>query len=221
MRRNQPGHKLEILWVTKDELQQNPANANNGDVDAIEESIAANGVYQPVIVQRSTGYILVGNHRYLAMVKRGMEHIPVIYLDVDDLEAKRIMVADNRTSRLAYIDEAMEANLLEELHATDLGLAGTGYTFEDYSTLMDMVNEPLLPKDWGEPEPEPPLLSQLNFSIMPVIEESGEVHEFLLSRANYRHLSANDMNIIRQRLGQEPLTDAELATYDVPSWRKG
>ena len=44
-------------------LRPHPRNPRRGDVDAIEESIAENGFYGCVVAQRSTGYILAGNHR--------------------------------------------------------------------------------------------------------------------------------------------------------------
>lgn len=218
-----PEHDLVVEWVDYDQIQQHPENANSGDVDLIQQSILVNGLYTPVTVQRSTGYIVVGNHRYLAAVKRGMRRIPVIYLDIDDMEARRIMVADNRTARVGHDDEGQLANLLEQLHGTDAGLAGTGYDFHDYSALMELVNEPITAADFQEPEIEEdsgPALTPLNFTVNPVVaDDTGEVFEFVISRTQYRHLTANDLNAVRRRLGLDPLSRFQLATYDIPSWK--
>lgn len=217
-----PEHDLVVEWVPYEQLQQHPENANNGDVDLIQQSILVNGMYGPVTAQRSTGYIVKGNHTYLAAVKRGLKKIPVIYLDISDMEARRIMVADNRTARSGHDDEGQLANLLESLHGTDAGLAGTGYDFQDYSALMELVNSPVTADDFHEPDEEPiqPLvLGHLNFTVMPVVDPEGKVYEFVLSRPNYKHLTANDLNIIRSRLGQEPLSNFQLASYDVPDWK--
>lgn len=221
MKRERPEHRLVVEMVGVDEISQHPENANSGDVDLIQSSIQVNGLYTPITVQRSSGHIIVGNHRYLAAVKRGMRTVPVIYLDVDDLEAKRIMVVDNRSARVGYDDEGQLANLLEALHDTDQGLAGTGYDFQDYSALMELVNSPLEEHDFDLPDDtaEEPVLGHLNFSINPILDDDGKVREFNITREGMRHLTANDLNTIRRRLGQQPLNRFQLATYDIPDWK--
>lgn len=223
-KRERPEHELAITYVEVHAVEQHPENANNGDVDLIQESIQVNGLYQPILVQRSSGYIIVGNHRYLAAVRRGMTTIPVIYLDIGDEEARRIMVVDNRSARVGHDDEGLLANLLESLYETNDGLAGTGYRYDDYSALMELVNEPITADDFREPEeelPPKPELGRLNFTINPVVDDNGEVYEFVVAREQYRRLTANDLNVLRHRMGQDALNSFQLASYDVPSWRKG
>jgi ParB-like chromosome segregation protein Spo0J len=71
-----------------------PRNPNEGDVGAIGESIAENDFYGACVVQKSTGHILVGNHRWMAAKQSGLVEIPVFYVDVDDERAMRIALAD-------------------------------------------------------------------------------------------------------------------------------
>lgn len=127
--------EIEKLLIPLDSVRQHPRNANNGDVEAIAESIMANGFYNPIIVQRSTGYIIAGNHRYAAMLSLGQDKIPAIVLDVNDKTALRVMVADNRTAELAVRDEHGLQEILEELTETEQGLVGTAYTEDD---LLDL-----------------------------------------------------------------------------------
>lgn len=127
--------EIEKLLIPLDSVSQHPRNANNGDVEAIAESIMANGFYNPIIVQRSTGYIIAGNHRYAAMLSLGQDQIPAVVLDVDDKTALRVMVADNRTAELAVRDEHELQEILEELTETEQGLTGTAYTEDDLSDL--------------------------------------------------------------------------------------
>ena len=89
-------HSLLPLLVPIEEVTPWPDNPNNGDVDKIAESIRVNGMYQAICAQRSTGYILVGNHRYAALQELGSDQVPVIWLEVGDEEARRIAIADNR-----------------------------------------------------------------------------------------------------------------------------
>lgn len=58
-----------------------------------------------------------------------------MYVDVDDRDARRILVADNRTSDLASYDDFALADLLKQLAEED-GLPGTGYDGSDLDDLL-------------------------------------------------------------------------------------
>jgi len=104
-------------------LKPHPKNPRKGDIAAIGESIAANGFYGSVVAQRATGFILAGNHRLKAAIEQGATEVPVIYVDADDEQATRILLADNRTNDLSGYDDAALAELLKGLDSLD----GTGY----------------------------------------------------------------------------------------------
>lgn len=104
-------------------LTPHPRNPRKGDTPAIAKSITHNGFYGAVVAQRSTGFILAGNHRLKAAVSTGAAEVPVIWVDCDDERALRILLADNRTNDLAGYDEAALAELLGSLPS----LEGTGY----------------------------------------------------------------------------------------------
>lgn len=113
----------EYELVEVDRLKEHPQNPRRGVEDAIDESIEVNGWYGAVIAQKSTGYILAGNHRYRVAVRRGAESVPTIWRDVGDATALRILLADNRTADLGDYDEDLLTELLESLETLD----GTGY----------------------------------------------------------------------------------------------
>jgi hypothetical protein len=128
-----------------DAIHEHPANPRRGDDDAVAESIEANGFWGGILVQRSTGAIIGGNTRYRAMRAAGETTIPGFWIDCDDAEAKRIMLADNRTSDLAFYDDPLLVSLLGELHSTPEGLYGTGYDDSAYDLLLrqtDRQDEP-------------------------------------------------------------------------------
>lgn len=95
---------LDELLVPIDQLIPYPDNARQGDVEMVAESLTSHGMYAPVTVQRSTNYILVGNHRWKAAKKLGWTKIAAIFLDCDDEEARAINLVDNRTSDVATYD---------------------------------------------------------------------------------------------------------------------
>lgn len=122
----------ENVLVPIDALKAHPDNARVGNVDAIVESIRAHGFYGTVIVRKSTGHILAGFHRWQAAKQVGLTEIPVTYVDVDAKTAKRILLADNRTSDLAGYDNESLAKLLGSIGSLD----GTGWTDVDLNALL-------------------------------------------------------------------------------------
>lgn len=136
-----------IETVALDQLVLYPGNPRVGNVDALMESLAVNGPYQPVIVQRSTRHVLAGNHTVKAARNLGWDSLPVRWLDVDDDQARRIVLADNGTSDLASYDDAALLALLDDL---DGDLAGTGWDDDSLDALRELVETPLdltLPDD--------------------------------------------------------------------------
>jgi len=105
-------------------------NARTGDIGAISQSLAAFGQYRPVVARRD-GTVLVGNHTVQAAKALKWETVSVVWLDVDDVEAIRIAIMDNRTTDLATYDAEMLKTLLAEV--TDY--TGTGFSQEDVAEI--------------------------------------------------------------------------------------
>jgi ParB-like chromosome segregation protein Spo0J len=133
---------LEKLLRPIDSVQAHPANFNNGNVEGIMDSIMASGMYRPVFVQKSTGYIVAGNHTYYACLELGAEQIPVVELDISDLAAKKLMIADNEYAKQAKYDNGQLVTLLEELKMDDT-LLGTGFGEADLLELQALNDMPL------------------------------------------------------------------------------
>jgi ParB-like chromosome segregation protein Spo0J len=146
-----PARVLEQTYelVPLDTLTVHPDNPRRGDLAQIASSIEANGFYGAVVAQRSTGRILAGNHRWMAAREDGLDAVPVIWLDVDDDRARRILLADNRAGDLAAYDEAALLALLDEMALTPELLAGSGYDVDDLDDLRaaldDVTTLPPLP----------------------------------------------------------------------------
>lgn len=118
-------------------LKHHPKNPRKGDVKSITESIKHNGFYGVVVAQKSTGYVLAGNHRMMAAKAAGLDSLPVAYVDVDDATALKILLADNRTNDLATYDNKELAELLADVSNT-IGLDGTGF---DEAFLDGLIGE--------------------------------------------------------------------------------
>lgn len=119
---------LEPLMEPIAAVLPHPDNPNNGDDVEIAVSIEVNGMYRPVEAQLSTGYVLAGNTTYAACLLLEATILPVVWLDVDDQAAMRILLGDNQLARLARMDQGLLQPQIEALLETELRLLGTGYT---------------------------------------------------------------------------------------------
>ena len=135
--RFEPAHPI-------DELQPHPKNPNRGDLDVIGGSLDENDFFGSVLVQASSGLIIAGEHRWRGQKARGKQHIPAMFLDVDDARALRIMLVDNRAAEMAYRDPDDLASILADLNERDSGLNGTGYTSTDLDDLLAAIEAPSL-----------------------------------------------------------------------------
>lgn len=132
-------NKYEMVPIAK--LRVHPENPRRGDLQTIGESIDANGFYGAIIAQKSTGNILAGSHRFHVAFTRGFAQVPVIWVDVDDDTARKIMLADNRIADLATYDQETLANILDQL-AQDDALRGSGYNQDEVEKLLAVYAEP-------------------------------------------------------------------------------
>jgi hypothetical protein len=158
---------LTGLLMPIDDIQPHPENYNNGDVEALAESIETNGMYRPVFVQRSTGYIIAGNHTWYACKGLGADEIPVVMLDVDDTRAAKIMLADNRIASQAIPDNSQLLTLLDRLKDTS-DLTGTGFTDHDRD-VIHKLNQ--IEPGYDEYGTWPTLTVQLHPRIMAAFKE--------------------------------------------------
>jgi DNA modification methylase len=138
-----------------DNLKPHPENPRHGQIASISNSIKINGFYGAIVAQKSTGYVLAGNHRLKAAKECGIEKIPVAWVDCTDEEAKRILLADNRLSDLAEYDNDALVNILKELAESDLGLDGTGYDDSFLESIVDDIEGQCDPDEIPEILEEP------------------------------------------------------------------
>lgn len=137
---------LTQLLAPIDDVCQHPDNYNNGDLDKIIESIETNGMYRPIYVQKSSGYIIAGNHTWEACKTLGATEIPVVMLDVDDMTADRILVADNWIASKAEPDNALLLNVLDRINTRD-SLRGTGLADHDLLAIRALAE---IPPPWDD-----------------------------------------------------------------------
>jgi DNA modification methylase len=107
---------MTIEYIDAKTLKPWDKNPKKHDLDAIESSMGRFGVTKPILVQKSSNRIVAGHGRYEVMVKqKKMTKIPVIFLDLNDSEAKAYAIIDNQTTMMGGWDEKALGSILEEL----------------------------------------------------------------------------------------------------------
>lgn len=179
--------------IPLDQLTPFPGNAKRGNVDAILTSLRRNAQYRSLVVREITHgplIVLAGNHTMQALTTHGPG--PCTYttpggqpcaichnqpwepaarceiITCDDATARRINLADNRTSELGTYDNDALAELLTGLDDLD----GTGYTDEDLQLLTaGPLSLDQLADTYGEPD-DADLWPTLTFKVAPDIRDA-------------------------------------------------
>jgi DNA modification methylase len=133
------------------DLKPYPGNARRHDLAAITASLEHHGQYRPLVVQASKMRVLAGNGTLAAARELGWKKVRCELIEVDDDQARRIVLVDNRTNDLAGYEDELLADLLQPL-ASDP--SGTGF---DEAALADLL-ESGDADGLGDPDdvPEPP-----------------------------------------------------------------
>lgn len=120
----QTTHDLTPARVAIADLRHHPENARTHDLATLKASLSVHGQFNPVVRQRSSGYVIKGNGTMDAAAELGWTELDVVTLDVDDDQARRILLVDNRASDNGGYDEGSLTSLLQALGDD---LTGTGY----------------------------------------------------------------------------------------------
>lgn len=140
---------LEALFVPIDSITPHPENYNNGDVEKIMESILANGMFDVLKVQESTGYIAAGNHTWEACKQLGAQVIPAVFNAMDDMTTKRVMIAHNWIAGLARPDSGALLSLVDQIADAEGSIAGIGMEERDRENLRLLADIPLEHDEFG------------------------------------------------------------------------
>lgn len=119
-------------------LVDDPENPNEGDDGAVISMLAENGWYGVIVADVESRMIRAGHTRKRALLAAGETRAPgVLWIRTDDQDhGRRILVSDNRATRLGFDVPDRSAEVLQHLYRTPRGLLGTGYDGDDLDTLL-------------------------------------------------------------------------------------
>ena len=120
------------------EIKPYPGNPRLNDhaVDAVARSIEEFGFRQPIVVDEE-GVIVVGNTRYKAALKLGLEKVPVhVATGLTAAQIKAYRIADNQTATLADWNEDLLTKELMELQSMDFDVDLLGFSTDELTQLL-------------------------------------------------------------------------------------
>ncbi len=146
------GHKRQSVGI--EQLGPSPLQPRKlfeqESLDELAESIKAHGLLQPIIVRKSPGEdeqfeIIAGERRWRASQKAQLHEVPIIVLELSDIEALEIALIENlQREDLNPVDEAMGyQRLLDEYGHTQEQLAETlGKSRSHVANMVRLLNLP-------------------------------------------------------------------------------
>lgn len=119
-------NREEIIEINLSELRPNPYQPrkvfDENAIDELAASIKEHGVFQPIIIKKTIkGYeIIAGERRVRASKKAGLETIPAIIRNFNDVQMMEIALLENlQRENLSAIEEANAyQQMLEKLNLT-------------------------------------------------------------------------------------------------------
>jgi ParB-like chromosome segregation protein Spo0J len=117
-------------------LKPYPGNAKRHDLDTIRASLRRRGQYRMAVVQRSTGYVCVGNGMLEAARLEEWPALAVHYRDLTDDEARELVLIDNRSTELGGYDSDALVELLQAMPTLEF----TGYDDDALASLLAQTN---------------------------------------------------------------------------------
>jgi site-specific DNA-methyltransferase (adenine-specific) len=125
-------------WVAIERLTpwvKNPRK-NDATVDRAAASIKAHGWGAPILARRDNSEIIAGHTRLKAALRMGLRLVPVRYLDLDEIRAHSLALADNRVGEESEWDREALARVLDDLQRAGADLEATGFDEKEVDDLI-------------------------------------------------------------------------------------
>jgi len=177
------------------ELRPNPRNPNKHSEDQVGRLMASlrrDGQTRPLLARRENSMLIAGHGVHTAARRLGWEQIAVIYLDVAQADADRIMLSDDRLAALSELDHRRVADLLNDIEAGDW--LSTGYSVEEANKVLES--------------------SEIKDLEVYEIETSTVTDDFWIGVRGPMHLQADALQKIKLLLGEFPAVTIELGTVE-------
>ena len=131
---------MEIVRLPIDSIKEHPRNVRvhtKRNIDAIKKSLQNFEQVKPILIQKSTMFVIAGNGTLQAAKALGWKEIDCNILDLDDVKANALAIMDNKTTDLSEWDEKSLVDLLKELDDPKINLLDlTGFESEELDAMI-------------------------------------------------------------------------------------
>lgn len=198
-----PPRGLAAEWVPITDLvlwAKNPRK-NDHAVPKVIESIKTYGFGAPIIARRANHEVIAGHVRLKAAVKLGFDVVPVRFLDVSEVQAHTLALADNKLNELASWDDGTLAEVFADI-GRDTAVAYSGFEMVEVDSLLGTLLHPetmTLDDAFGRlPDGERSDLRQMTFMlsvedqkiVQAALSKAKETHTLPTTNANSNALAA-------------------------------
>ena len=134
----------DVKVVAIGRLKRNDWNPNEMPeevYESLKHGITKDGFITPVLVQKKTGIIIDGEHRWRAAKDLGLKKVLVQYIDVDDTLAQELTIAMNQ--RKGTFDILRLSDLVQSLKkkTENLSHLDLGFTKGKFKSLLEGIKE--------------------------------------------------------------------------------
>jgi len=171
---------------------------NEHAVDAVARSIRSFGFNVPILCDQNM-LIVAGHARWKAAKRLGLRSVPVIQLEMTDVQRRAFALADNKTGELAGWDYGRLEKVLEELAAAKVELPSLGFSEAELQALL----APPKDFDWDAFEKQMEGLRESAYVLLPVkvlMHEKARLSSAIRERAQQHGITDKDFAIVAGRL---------------------
>ena len=171
---------------------------NEHAVDAVAQSIRSFGFNVPILCDQNM-MIVTGHTRWKAAKRLGLQSVPVIQLEMTDVQRCAFTVADNKTGELAGWDYGRLEKVLEKLAAAKVELPSLGFSEAELQALL----APPKDFDWDAFEKQMEGLRESAYVLLPVkvlMHEKDRLNSAIRERARRHGVADKDFAIAAGKL---------------------
>lgn len=121
---------LELHLTPVSKVKPDPRNPRRvKDLTPMRRSLEEFGCRRLIVANLQTGLIEVGHQMFAVLSELGATHVPVLWVDDDDMKALAYNITDNRTSEIvATWDAEGLSEILEGLECQNFDMSELGFT---------------------------------------------------------------------------------------------
>ena len=177
--------KVEYIEIEKLKVYKDNPRFNDNAIEPVKLSIQKFGMNNPILVDKNYR-ICAGHTRLEACRKLGLKKVPIIKLDLNDIDFRAYNINDNKTASLSEWNEDKLSQIIKDLQKEDAEILNF-LGFQDYE-LEKLLME--LNKEQGLSEEEQEQKDEFIPKVIPERVKLGDIWQL----GNHKIICADSLN---------------------------